>query len=138
MSLEDELFELLDRLDGDEDATVVTSIRQPVALREAVRVAVEAGMDASVNEATVQSLRHRLETFAQRLALESHYERHPKVRPSLADRTIAAAELDDHPLAEEPDLLRRAADEVLQIKPEAEPDHVLVYAAALNRRGASA
>lgn len=137
MSVEDELFDLLARLDDDE-ATVVTSVRQPAVLREAVRVAVEAGMDATMNEATVRGLRDRLETFAQRLALDAHYDRHPEVRPSLAERSIAAAELDDHLLAEHPELLRRAAEEVVEIKPDADPDHVMVYAAALDPRSASA
>ena len=38
----DRLFELLDRLDSD--PTVVISVRQPAALREAVKVAVALGL----------------------------------------------------------------------------------------------
>jgi hypothetical protein len=129
MSREAELFEWLDRLDRD-DSTVVTSVRQPAALREALRAAVDLGMDATVNDATVRALRDRLEAFAQRMALSEHYARHPEVRPSLAELALAGAELDGNPLAEEPALLRRAAEQVVTVKPDASPDDVLVWAAA--------
>jgi hypothetical protein len=131
-----ELFRWLDRLDRD-DKSVVTSVRQPAALREALRVAVDLGMDATVNDATVRALRDRLETFAQRMALESHYSQHPETRPSLAEVALAAAELDDNPLSHEPALLRRAADEVVAVKPDASADDVLVWAAALHSVRAS-
>jgi hypothetical protein len=127
---ETELFRWLDRLDRD-DESVVTSVRQPAALREALRAAVDLGMDANVNDATVRAVRDRLEAFAQRLALESHYAEHPEARPSLADVALAAAELDDDPLAADPALLRRAAGEVVAVKPDASADDVLVWAAAL-------
>lgn len=131
-----ELFRWLDRLDRD-DESIVTSVRQPAALREALRVAVDLGMDATVNDATVRALRDRLETFAQRMALESHYSQHPEARPSLAEVALAAAELDDNPLSQEPALLRRAADEVVAVKPDASADDVLVWAAALHSVRAS-
>lgn len=130
---EGRLFELLDRLDED-DATIVTSVRQPAALRSALRAAVGLGMDTSVNDATLQAVRERVEMFAHRLALESHYERHPEVRPSLADLAVAAAELDGDPLAADPTLLREAAERVVEIRPAATADDVLVYAAALRSR----
>jgi hypothetical protein len=116
---------------------VVSSIRQPTALREALRVAVDLGMDSSVNDATVRALRDRLETFAQRRALRAHYGRHPKARPSLAELALAAAELDGDPLANEPALLRRAAGEVLKVKADATSDDVLIWAAALRSVQAS-
>jgi hypothetical protein len=131
-----ELFRWLDRLDRDGES-VVTSVRQPAALREALRVAVDLGMDATVNDATVRALRDRVETFAQRMALESHYSQHPEARPSLAEVALAAAELDDNPLSQEPALLRRAADEVVAVKPDASADDVLVWAAALHSVRAS-
>jgi hypothetical protein len=134
---EEELFRWLDRLDRD-DETVVSSIRQPSALREALRVAVDLGMDTSVNDATVRAVRDRLETFAQRKALTAHYDRHPEARPSLAELAVAAAELDGDPLANEPALLRRAADEVVKVKADATSDDVLVWAAALRSVQASA
>lgn len=130
---DDELIEWLDRGDTD-TATVVTSVRQPAALREAVKAAVALGMDATVNDATVQAVRDRVEAFAQRRALDAHYDRYPDVRPTLADQALAAAELDGNPLADDPALLRAAADEVLSVKPDAGPDDVLVYAAALRSR----
>ena len=128
------LFELLDAVEGDE--TVVTSVRQPARLREALKVAVELGLDTTANDAAVAALRDRLDTFAQRLALDAHYEAHPGVRPSLADQALAAARLDGDPLADQPDLLARAADEVAALRPNPSADDVLLYAAALARKTA--
>lgn len=125
------LFRLLD--DADSDETVVTSVRQPAALREALKVAIELGLDATANDAAVAALRDRLDTFAQRLALDAHYRRHPAVRPSLADQALAAARLDGDPLAGQPKLLGRAAREVAVLRPAATADDVLLYAAALAR-----
>jgi hypothetical protein len=137
MSREDELFELLNRLDT-EGESVVGSTRLPVVLREAVRIAVELGMDTSVNDATVQAVRDRVEVFAQRLALDSHYARHPETRPSLAEIAQATAEMDDNPLASEPELLRRSAEAVLRARPDATADDVLLWAAAVRSTQASA
>lgn len=131
-----ELFDAVQRL-HDEDATVVTSVRLSNSLREAVKAAVKAGMDANPNDAMLNAVRDRLEAFTQRLALDLHYERYPDARPSLAEIAIAAAQLDDSPLAHDHDLLRRAADEVVRVKPEADADDVLVYAAALHAAGGS-
>ena len=125
----DRLFELLERFDGD--ATVVTSVRQPAALREAVKVAVALGLDPTPNDAAVAALRDRLESFAQRLALDAHYATHPTARPSLAERALAAARLDGDPLAAESELVARAADAVARLRPGATADDVLLYAAAL-------
>jgi|GEM_PF-2583035 len=125
----DRLFELLDRFDSD--ATVVTSVRQPAAMREALKVAVALGLDPTLNDAAVAALRQRLEGFAQRLALDAHYANHPGVRPSLGERALAAARLDDDPLADDPELVARAADAVARLRPGASADDVLLYAAAL-------
>ncbi len=126
-----ELFDAIQRL-HDEDATVVTSVRLSASLREAVKAAVKAGMDDNPNDAMLNAVRDRLAAFAQRLALDLHYERFPDTRPSLAQIATAAAQLDGNPLAHEPDLLRRAADELVRLKPDADADDVLVYAAALH------
>jgi hypothetical protein len=130
------LFDLLERAEVDE--TVVTSVRQPARLREALKVAVDLGLDETANDAAVAALRDRLDTFAQRLALDAHYEAHPKVRPSLADQALAAARLDGDPLAERPELLARAAREVAALRPDASADDVLLYATALERAARTA
>jgi len=62
--------------------------------------------------------------------LDSHYAEHPHARPGLADLAIAAAELDGHPLADQPDLLRRAAAEIVTGHPGADADDVLLWAEA--------
>ena len=125
------LFELLDRLDDDE--TVVTSIRQPAALREAIKLAVELGLDTTANDAAVHAVRDRLDTFAQRLALDTHYAAHPGTRPTLAAQALAAARLDGDPLSDQPELLALAAREVAGLRPGASADDVLLYAAGLAR-----
>jgi hypothetical protein len=129
--LDRRLKKLLDLLDKEDDATVGTSVRLPVHLRDAAALAAEMGMAASTSELTVRGLRNMLEGFAQRAVLDAHYRRHPEVRPDLADVAQMAAELDGNPLAQRPDLVRRAAVEVVDIKPDADADDVLLYAAGL-------
>src|ERR1700722_8000536 len=126
----EDLFAWLDRFDPH-GPTVVSSVREPVALKEALKVAVGLGLDANANDATVQALRYRLEAFAQRRALDAHYAAHPEARPSLAELAQAAAELDGDPLAAEPALIHRAAKEIVAFRPGATADDVLVYAAGL-------
>jgi hypothetical protein len=127
-----ELLKLLDQLDRDADSTV-TSTRLPTVLHDAVRLAVELGMDSSANDATNQALRDRVGAFAQQLALKQHYRKHPGTRPTLLQLALAAARLDADPLADDPDLLGQAATEVAERWPEATGDDVLVYASALAR-----
>ena len=62
--------------------------------------------------------------------LAEHYERYPHARPDLGDLAIAAAELDGHPLAAEPDRIRRAAAEISARHPAADPEDVLLWAEA--------
>jgi hypothetical protein len=130
---DEDLFALLDGLDAD-GPTVVSSVRQPAALKQAVRVAVELGLDANANDATVHALRDRLEAFAQRRALDAHYSAHPEARPSLAEVAQAAAELDNDPLAGQTGLIRRAAEEIVALRPGATADDILIYAAGLASR----
>jgi hypothetical protein len=63
-------------------------------------------------------------------ALDDHYERYPQARPDLGDLAIAAAELDGHPLAGQPERLRQAAAEIAANHPGASPDDVLLWAEA--------
>ena len=135
-SLDEDLFALLDRLDAD-GPTVVSSVRQPVALKDALKVAVGLGLDANANDATVHALRDRLEAFAQRRALDAHYIAYPEARPSLAEIAQAAAELDGDPLAADPSLIRRAAHEIVALRPKATADDVLLYAAGLRSRASA-
>lgn len=65
--------------------------------------------------------------------LDEHYQQHPEARPSLGDLAIATAELDGHPLAVEPDRLRQAAAEIVEKRPGAGPDDVLLWAEARTR-----
>jgi hypothetical protein len=82
------------------------------------------------------ALRVALEAIVMQAALDSHYAEHPGARPGLADLAIAAAELDGHLLADQPDLLRRAAAEIITRHPGADADDVLLWAEA--RAAASA
>lgn len=122
------LVELLDEV-GEE--TVNTSVRLPVRLRDAAAVAAEMGLASSTSELTVRGLRDTLEAFTQRAVLDAHYGAHPEARPDLAEVALAAAEIDGNPLADRPDLIRRAAREIRAIKDDPVPDDVLLYAAGL-------
>jgi hypothetical protein len=125
------LERLLDLLDGADDDTVGTSVRLPVKLRDAAAVATTMGLATSTTELTVRGLRDALEAFAQRAVLDAHYREYPAARPSLEEIALAMAQLDANPLAQRPELLKRAAAEVVTVKEDASPDDVLVYAAGL-------
>jgi hypothetical protein len=126
-----DLGHLLDLLDADGEQTVGTSVRMPVALRDAAVLASRMGLADSTTHLTVRGLRDLLEAVAQRALLDTHYGAHPLTRPNLAEIAQAAAEIDGNPLAERPDLLRRAASEVSAIRDNPTADDVLLYAAGL-------
>ncbi len=124
------LLDLLDDLHGQTE-TMNTSVRVPVALRDAAAVAVDLGLASSATELTVRGMRDALEAVVQVAVLEAHYVQHPQARPSLAELAQAAALLDDHPLAGRPELIERAAREVVLHKQSPTPDDVLLFAAGL-------
>lgn len=124
----DRINELLDSADAE---TANTSMRIPIALRQAATLAVEElGAAPSTTALTTAALRATLEALVMQAALDHHYEQHPQARPSLADLAIAAARLDTHPLAVEPERIRRAAIEIVAFHPDADPDDVLLWAEA--------
>lgn len=118
-------------LDEQDERTVGTSMRIPEALRDAAALAVEhLHVAQSATALTADALRSRLEALVLQAALDDHYRENPKVRPSLGDLAVAAAELDDHPLAARPTVLRRAAKEIVKSHPDADADDVLLWAEA--------
>jgi hypothetical protein len=124
----DELLTALDEAPGDTEST---SVRQPVALRRALKTALDMGFAANANEAVNTATRAALEAFAQRAALDEHYALHPESRPALDDVAHALAVLDHSPLADRRDLIAQAAVEVVAAKPSADGDDVLLWAASL-------
>lgn len=126
-----ELDELAAALDVDDQDSTSTSVRQPVALRRALKLAVALGFADNANDALNVTLREALEAFVQRKALEEHLAAHPDARPELYEIAAALAVLDQDPLASRPDLLRQAADEVIVVKPNADAADVLLWAASL-------
>lgn len=127
------LDDLIGALEDQGAGSTSTSVRQPVALRRALQVAVELGLAPNANDATNQALRTTLNAFAQRLALDAHYAAHPDARPALHEVAQALAVLDRSPLAERADLLQQAEAEVQQHKPDADADDVLLWATSLLR-----
>lgn len=118
-------------LDEQDDRTVGTSMRIPESLRDAAALAVEhLDVAQSTTALTADALRSRLEAIVLQAALDDHYRENPKTRPSLGDLAVAAAELDCHPLASRPEVLRRAAEEVVKSHPQADADDVLLWAGA--------
>ncbi len=122
----------IDRLlDADDRATVNTSMRLPAVLRQAAALAVEhLGVAPSTTTLTASALRQALETAVMNAALEEHYHRHPDARPSLAEVALALAAQDGSPLADRPELLQRAAEEVVVRRPHADAEDVLLWAEA--------
>lgn len=125
------LSRLLDLLDSSDEETVGTSMRLPANLRDAAAVAAEMGLAASATDLTVQGLRNVLEAFANLAVLEEHYQQYPEARPSLAEVALAGAQQDGHWLAERPELIDRAAKEIVDVFDDPSPDDVLIYAAGL-------
>ena len=111
--------------------TVDSPMRIPKALREAAALAVkELGVAPSATVTAANALRNVLEGAVTLAVLELHYEQYPEFRPSLADLAVVAAESDGNPLAQQPELIRRYADEVKLRHPDAEPEDVLLWAEA--------
>lgn len=129
--MDERLTRLLDLLDAEGDDTVGTSVRIPTALRDAAAMAIELGLAPSTTDLTVRGLRSVLEAFAQRAVLDAHYRAHPEARPDLVEVSLATAAIDGHPLADRPDLVRRAAEGVRSLTTDPTPDDVLAYAAGL-------
>lgn len=125
------LERLLELLDAGDTQTVGTSVRLPLGLRDAAVLAAELGFVGSTTELTVRGLREALEAVAQRQILDAHYRRHPEARPDLAEIALVAAQLDGHPLATRPELIRRAATEIMSFTDDPSPDDVLSFAAGL-------
>lgn len=103
--------------------SVATSVRLPGTIDEAAKLAVAAGWASSVTELVVEGLRARLvsqaaseldEQAAQEIreALDEHYAEHPDARPSLPEIVDSAAELEGHPAAAHPALVRRAVEDL--------------------------
>lgn len=124
----DRINSLLDAGDG---ATVNTSMRLPATLREAAALAVNhLGAAPSTTILTAQALRFALETAVMGAALEGHYRQHPSTRPTLVRLALAAAAQDGSPLAGRPELIERAAAQILTRHPDADADDVLLWAEA--------
>jgi hypothetical protein len=124
----DRINELLDSADPE---TVNTSMRIPGALRDAAALAVsDLDVAPSTTVLTANALRAALEAAVMQAVLDRHYQEYPESRPTLADLAIAAAEIDGHPLADNPGLIRRSAVEVQQRHPGASPEDVLLWAEA--------
>jgi hypothetical protein len=128
-------------LEATSEATVNTSMRLPITLRDAAALAVdELGIAPSTTTLTAAALRSAIETAVMDAALRDHYRAHPDARPELAEVARALAAQDGSPLADRPDLLEQAAAEVTALHPHADADDVLLWAQAqqamLERRSA--
>jgi hypothetical protein len=118
-------------LDEGTHETSNTSMRIPTALRDAAALAVsELGVAPSATALTTAALRATLEAVVMQAVLDEHYWQHGHARPSLADLAVAAAEIDGHPLATEPERLRQAAAEISGRRPGASADEVVLWAEA--------
>jgi len=126
-----QFLDLLDAAEREVAPTAGTSIRMPVALRDAAIAAVAAGLLTSVTDATVQGIRTHLQALANRAVLDEHYREHPEVRPERWEIALATAEIDGHPLVARPDLVRRAATEILATVDDPTPEEILAFASGL-------
>lgn len=124
----DRICELLDE---DTRETSNTSMRIPAPLLEAAALAVnELGVAPSATALTTSALRSTLEGLVMQAALDEHYRQYEHARPDLGDLAVASAEIDGHPLAARPELLRQAAAEISGQRPGATPEEVVLWAEA--------
>jgi hypothetical protein len=131
MTTEEAIDRINELLGSTDPETANTSMRIPKALREAAALAVsELDVAPSTTILTSNALRMFLEGTVVLAALELHFEEYPEARPTLAELAVVAAEWDDNPLAQRPELLRRYAEEIVQRHPDAEPEDVLLWAEA--------
>jgi hypothetical protein len=131
----DRINELLDSTDPE---TINTSMRIPKALREAAALAVEhLGVAPSTTILTANALRTMLEGAVVMAVLERHFQEYPEARPSLAELATATAVIHGHPLAQQPELIDRAADEIQKRHADASPEDVLLWAEAVESCAAS-
>lgn len=134
---EDVIDRINELLDSTAPETTNTSMRIPTKLKEAAALAVnELDAAPSTTTLTANALRAVLEAVVMQAVLDRHYERYPEARPSMADLAVAAAELDGHPLAAQPELIRQSAAEVLRRHPGAGPEDVLLWAEARSESAA--
>ena len=133
-----ELDDLLAALRREEGGTKVTSVRRPRSLDAALQAAVAMGWAASANDGANRALRDELEAFALGAALDAHLAETPELTPDLAGVAVAVAELRHDPLADKPDLVRAAAEDIIKVKSDATPDDVLVWALSMLTHGVDA
>jgi len=125
------LDQIIALLDSDDAETVNTSMRLPTTLRSAAALAVEhLGIAASTTTLTAAALRSSIETAVMEHALADHFDQYPAARPTVAEVAHALALQDGSPLAARPDVIERAAKDVLRRHRGATPDDVLLWAEA--------
>jgi hypothetical protein len=116
-------------LDSNDTATVSTSMRLPVTVRNAAAIAVaDLGVASSITALVAQALRLILGQTVSQAALDGHFEQYPHARPSLSGVALAYAEQTRSPLAERPELLSMAAEQILPSHPDADARDVLMWA----------
>lgn len=131
----EQLDGLLKALRADEDGSKVTSVRRPRCLDAALQAAVAMGWAANANEGLNRALRDELEAFALGAALDAHLSEHAGLTPDLAGVSVAVAELRHDALADSPELIRVAAEDIVKVKSDATPDDVLVWALSMRTHG---
>jgi hypothetical protein len=116
---------------ADQTQTVNTSMRIPVNLRNAAMIATdELNLAPSTTTLTVDGLRQQLRALLIRGALDEHYTNYPDSRPSLTELAQAEADLTNHRLRDQPDVIAQAAQDIVSVQQHPSPTDVLVWADA--------
>jgi len=125
------LDQIIELLESDDDATVNTSMRLPVALRDAAALAVEhLGVAPSTTTLTTTAHRALLETTVMESALGAHYRVTPAL-PAIPCRGCPCpCWAGWSALAQRRDIIERAAAEETARRPNADADDVLLWAEA--------
>lgn len=131
------LDEIIELLDAPEGPTANTSMRLPDNLRKAVALAVGAlDLAPSTTAFTAEAMRTALDRAVMQAGLDAFFDQYPEARPTLAEVTLARAQQDGLPIADEPGVIESAADEIVKVLPHADPDAVLLWIEAQRAVGA--
>jgi hypothetical protein len=84
-------------------------------LHAATKAAVSMGWANSSAEGINRAVRADLERFTSHRALDEHFDAVPELRPDLGEVALAVAELQHSDLADQPELVRQAAEEIVGV-----------------------
>jgi len=130
MDVEQAIDRVIELLEEPASDSSVTSVRVRSTIKQAQEIAREhLGLTEPMSDLVEQGVREALRGLVFRSGLEAYLARNPQSRPTLADVAFALAEQERDPLVRElgPEAYQRAAEQIVQDRPDAGPEDVVVW-----------